>query len=301
MSEQSKKWDVFISHTSEDKDTFVRPLAVALRNVGVSVWYDEFSLRLGNSLSRSIDRGLANSRFGLVVISSSFLKKPWPEYELRGLVAREIEEDRVILPIWHGVTRQQVLNFSPPLADKVALNTRYLDAQDIALQLLREIRPDIYSQHPRSELERLASGDAIRELQEEMKRTKKELETVRGQLSEYRCPYCGADLIERLSAPADPDEKHWDTREIFHCGYQCFGGFIERPCPKDPHFPRFGDYKLHFYEMAEEIHWKWQCHAIGRTDMARRLHLSTGYGKTREEAEQHVRDDYDRQAARGEV
>src|SRR3989304_3141486 len=114
MSEQSKKWDVFISHTSEDKDTFVRPLAVALRNVGVSVWYDEFSLRLGDSLSRSIDRGLAGSKLGLVVISPHFIAKPWPEYELRGLVAREVSEDRVILPVWHGVARAQVLAFSPP-------------------------------------------------------------------------------------------------------------------------------------------------------------------------------------------
>jgi len=40
------KWDVFISHASEDKDAFVRPLALALCNLGVRVWYDEFSLRL---------------------------------------------------------------------------------------------------------------------------------------------------------------------------------------------------------------------------------------------------------------
>src|SRR5713101_4545514 len=105
MDDADKRWDVFISHASEDKNTFVRPLAIALRNLGVSVWYDEFSLCLGDSLSRSIDKGLASSRYGLVVISPDFIRKPWPEYELRGLVSREIGEDRVILPIWHGVTR----------------------------------------------------------------------------------------------------------------------------------------------------------------------------------------------------
>src|SRR6266852_746536 len=144
MDDVDKKWNVFISHASEDKDPFVRSLAVALRNLGVSVWYDEFSLRPGDSLSRSIDKGLASSKYGLVVISPNFIRKPWPEYELRGLVSREIEEDRVILPIWHGVTRKQVLEFSPSLADKVALKTADVEAQDVAIQLLREIRPDLY-------------------------------------------------------------------------------------------------------------------------------------------------------------
>ena len=73
MSNKTKKWDVFISHASEDKDTFVRPLAHALNNLGVKVWYDEFSLRLGDSLSRSIDKGLAESAFGVVVISPHFI------------------------------------------------------------------------------------------------------------------------------------------------------------------------------------------------------------------------------------
>jgi hypothetical protein len=101
----SKQWDVFISHASEDKEQFVRPLSVALVRLGVSVWYDEFTLRLGDSLSRSIDKGLAGSNFGLVIISRNFITKSWPEYELRGLVSREIHEDRIILPIWHGITR----------------------------------------------------------------------------------------------------------------------------------------------------------------------------------------------------
>ena len=91
-----KKWDVFICHASEDKDFFVRPLAVSLNQLGVEVWYDEFSLRLGDCLSRSIDHGLANSHFGIVVISANFIGKAWPERELGGLVSREIGQGRVI-------------------------------------------------------------------------------------------------------------------------------------------------------------------------------------------------------------
>ena len=61
------QWDAFISHAWEDKESFVRPLAHALTALGATVWYDEFSLKLGDSLSASIDRGLAGSRYGIVV------------------------------------------------------------------------------------------------------------------------------------------------------------------------------------------------------------------------------------------
>jgi tetratricopeptide (TPR) repeat protein len=163
MTEHGKSWDVFISHASEDNDTFARPLAELLQNFGVSVWYDEFALQIGGSLSGSIDKGLADSRFGVVVISPHFIKKRWPEYELRGLVSREIDEGRVILPIWHGVSREQVVSFSPTLADKVAIDTKGLKPNDVALQILREVRPDLYAKHSRAELEQLASAEALQD------------------------------------------------------------------------------------------------------------------------------------------
>ena len=107
------KWDVFISHASEDKEDFVRPLANTLISLGVSVWYDEFTLSIGDSLSRSIDKGLSRARFGLVVISPAFIAKRWPEYELRSLVAREGKRRKIILPVWHGVEHAQVLSLQP--------------------------------------------------------------------------------------------------------------------------------------------------------------------------------------------
>lgn len=70
-------YDVFISHASEDKDDFVRPLAERLRDEHIEVWYDEFTLRIGDSLRRSIDKGLAQSRFGIVVLSPSFGRNRW--------------------------------------------------------------------------------------------------------------------------------------------------------------------------------------------------------------------------------
>jgi hypothetical protein len=116
--------DVFISHASEDKGAVARPLAEALRSLGLSVWYDEYELRVGDRLSAKIDRGLANSRSGVVIVSPAFIRKPWPRRELSGLVARETSTgESVILPVWHGVSRDEVLKFSPPLADVLAVDT----------------------------------------------------------------------------------------------------------------------------------------------------------------------------------
>jgi len=294
MDDKKPKWNVFICHASEDNDAFVRPLAVALRQLGVSVWYDEFSLELGDSISRSIDRGLSESAYGIVVLSPAFIGKPWPEYELHGLVSREIGEDKVILPIWHGVSRKEVLDFSPPLADKLAIDTSRVGSQDVSIQILRVVRPDLYSQHPRAQLERIASGQATLELQHEIERMRDELEAAHEELSEFQCPYCQAPLAERINAPADPSQDDWDLREIYACGYQSFGGYIESPCPSDPNFPKFEEYDLQFHYKPEESHFKWQCLALPKTDMARRLSLSLGIGSTKEEAESFVREKYKR-------
>lgn len=142
MSE--KKYDLFISHASEDKPTLVTSLAEELKNFGVEVWYDEFSLGLGDSLSRSIDKGLANSRYGLVVLSLDFLNKEWPEYELRGLITRENQGEKVILPIWHKISKEQLVKYSPPLADKFALNTNDYDITELSLNIIKVARPDIF-------------------------------------------------------------------------------------------------------------------------------------------------------------
>ena len=118
------RFDVFVSHASEDKEEFARPLAHALRELGLRVWYDEFSLQAGDSLRRAIDRGLAESKYGVVILSPNFFAKGWPEWELSGLVHRHLDEGyRVIIPIWHRVSSQDVAAYSRAVADIVAIRS----------------------------------------------------------------------------------------------------------------------------------------------------------------------------------
>jgi hypothetical protein len=116
-------WDVFISHASEDKASCVDPIAATLEQRGYAVWYDRFTLKLGDSLRESIDRGLARSRFGVVVLSKAFFQKRWPKAELDGLLERELTGRKVILPVWHGVNAEDVRRESPLMAARLAAST----------------------------------------------------------------------------------------------------------------------------------------------------------------------------------
>jgi len=140
VSGEEAAHDIFISHASEDKDEIVRSLANALADCGLDVWYDDFSLRIGDSLRQKIDRGLANSRVGLVVLSPAFISKGWTNYELDGIVTRSVSGEQILLPIWHNLTKQQVVDFSPSLADKVARSTATHTVDEIAQEIAELIR-----------------------------------------------------------------------------------------------------------------------------------------------------------------
>ena len=119
--QRTSKFDVFISHASEDKDTIARPLYEGLSAAGLAVWYDDAVLHLGDSLRRKIDEGLARCNYGVVIISRNFFDKEWPQRELDGLAAREVADGKtVILPIWHEINRDILIRRSPTLADRLA-------------------------------------------------------------------------------------------------------------------------------------------------------------------------------------
>jgi hypothetical protein len=148
IKEVKKMWDVFISHASEDKDGLVRPLAKQLTEIyKANVWYDEFSLEYGDSLLKSIEKGLQNSAFGVVVFSKYFFQKVWTDHEYTSLKTKEmLLEQKVIIPIWYNITKSEIAEYSLALADKYAISLgSNINIDDLAVKILKIIRPDIYN------------------------------------------------------------------------------------------------------------------------------------------------------------
>jgi len=137
---QEKKFDFFISHASEDKDEVARPLCQTLTELGADVWFDDFTMTVGDNLRKSIDKGLVNSKYGIVILSETFLKKSWTSYELDALVQRQMVEEKVILPVWHKVSKDVVMQYSPSLAGLLALKTSDDTIDDIAQKLFAIIK-----------------------------------------------------------------------------------------------------------------------------------------------------------------
>jgi hypothetical protein len=152
----SERFDLFICHASEDKEVVARPLAQELLGRGLKVWLDELELTIGDSLNGRIEAALARSSFGVVVISPAFFAKKWPQRELAGLAAREIDVgSKVILPVWHDVDHHYIAQRSPILADRLGALTsdglsNVADKISLALQRAGTVHPFAPS---------LASGD----------------------------------------------------------------------------------------------------------------------------------------------
>jgi hypothetical protein len=114
----------FISHDSRDKDTIARPLAQELTRVLGRVWFDEYSLQVGDSLRESIERGLKDCMRCILVLTPNFLSNTgWTKTEFNSVFTREIiERTNVVIPVWAGVTAKEVYEYSPSLADRLAAN-----------------------------------------------------------------------------------------------------------------------------------------------------------------------------------
>lgn len=132
-----EEYDVFVSHAYEDKELFVDEFVVALRNQGLKVWYDTDNLKWGDSMREKIDRGLAKSKYGVVILSPNYIAehKYWTKAELNGLFQVETINGKTILPIWHNLTKKQVVEYSPIIADRKAMTTASMTPEEIAAEL----------------------------------------------------------------------------------------------------------------------------------------------------------------------
>lgn len=132
-----EEYDAFISHAWEDKEPFVDELVDEMRKAGISVWYDTARISWGDSMRQRIDEGLRRSQFGVVVLSPNYIAegKYWTKAELNGLFQLESINGKTLLPIWYNLNKQDVINFSPIIADRKAMTTASMTAQEIAVEL----------------------------------------------------------------------------------------------------------------------------------------------------------------------
>jgi hypothetical protein len=121
---EMQKADFFISHDSRDKDSVARPLYEALTARGFKVWYDEYSLDIGDSLTESIMKGITESKHGILILSKNFLSnEKWVKFELQALMTKQVAtKSKVILPVWHGISEED-LKDNYWLLDKLGGNT----------------------------------------------------------------------------------------------------------------------------------------------------------------------------------
>ena len=127
-------YHLFLSYASEDKE-FVDDLLHKLPWLNLKVWYDDTELKVGDSIRRSIDRGIVHSRYGVVILSPSYLAKKWTQYELDGLLAREGIDYKVLLPVWYNLKTRDLLKVSPTLAQRLALDAGKLPIDAIAFRI----------------------------------------------------------------------------------------------------------------------------------------------------------------------
>lgn len=135
--DSDEKYDVFISHAWEDKEGFVDEFVAELEKLGIKVWYDRQRIKWGDSMRARIDDGLKKSKFGIAVISPDYIAdgKYWTKAELDGLFQLESVNGKMLLPIWHNITKQQVMNYSPIIASKLAMTTASMTAGEIAIEM----------------------------------------------------------------------------------------------------------------------------------------------------------------------
>lgn len=132
--------DVFLCHAWDDRKGAAKELHDLLQSHGVSVWFSENDVGLGQPLMRTIDKGLANSRVGIVLVTPELLrrlpKEGVADKELSALLAR----DRLV-PIVHGTTYEALREVSPLLGSRSGLDTAEEPMAEVAAKLAELVAP----------------------------------------------------------------------------------------------------------------------------------------------------------------
>ncbi len=131
----SKVYDIFISYAHEDKE-IAEVLFKKLSKLGLKIWVDELELKIGDSLLEEIEKAIKKSRYGIIILSRFYLKKNWPKEELKLFLNRKLLSGRkIILPIWHNITKKEIEETFPFLLDIKALSTKEYSLSVIAEEI----------------------------------------------------------------------------------------------------------------------------------------------------------------------
>lgn len=142
--DSAEVYDVFVSHAWEDKEGFVDEFVAELEKLNIKVWYDKQRIKWGDSMRARIDEGLKKSKFGIAVISPDYIAdgKYWTKAELDGLFQLESVNGKMLLPIWHNITKQQVIDYSSIIASKLAMTTTSMTAKEIAEEMKKLLKEE---------------------------------------------------------------------------------------------------------------------------------------------------------------
>lgn len=140
MSEDKAAYDVFMSYANNDK-IFVQQLVHALRDQGLTVWYDEGQLRIGDSMLRKVEEGLEHSKYFVVVISPHFLSRQWSQFEVGVALGRG--GSKRILPIYLKAKHPDVAKSLPILAGKQGISAEDHSIDEIAVLVAKVVKDDV--------------------------------------------------------------------------------------------------------------------------------------------------------------
>lgn len=132
------EYDAFISHAVEDKIAIANDLNHALRTKQLRIWYSGQELSVGDPLIKSITDGLKKSRFGIIIVSPTYLTKIWALAELNHFLNMAEGNEKVILPVLLNITPEQLAPKLPRLADVFAVRAEK-GVEEIANDLFRVI------------------------------------------------------------------------------------------------------------------------------------------------------------------
>jgi predicted dehydrogenase len=123
MSKGTLRYDIFLSHATDDKPV-AREIYSRLCKY-FNVWFDEEKIMIGDSISQSINEGLSQSEFGVVILSRSFIEKErkWTKIELGTLFSMEKAGRKVIIPVIHALSADEIEQSFPLMADRRYANT----------------------------------------------------------------------------------------------------------------------------------------------------------------------------------